>query len=225
MIRAAFLAVRGRSDFRVVNLSIQGNHLHLTVEPADAHALARGIHALTTRIARGLNRLMGARGPVFEERYHQHVLPTPTEVRRTLAYIEHNSEKHLAEVGRRIPAGTRDPYTIGHFGGRVLHPEGTAGMTAEPTTWLLRQGWRATASAGTPLAVQGSRFLRPSLVTAPGTERTRPPRRRGGQQQGGRDILTLPLPFPLAAAGRRAEPTAAPEPGGPSEAVLVATAA
>jgi REP element-mobilizing transposase RayT len=72
-------ALRGaalRPGFRVARFSVQGNHVHLVVEAATASALTSGMKALAIRLARGMNRLMGSRGPVLEDRYHAHVLRT-----------------------------------------------------------------------------------------------------------------------------------------------------
>lgn len=55
--------------------------------------------------------------------------------------------EHAAQVGRPLPAGYRDPYTVGYFGSRSLAPDGTAGMVAEPETWLLLEGWKRGAAA------------------------------------------------------------------------------
>jgi REP element-mobilizing transposase RayT len=156
VIREAFREAGIRPDFRVVALSIQGRHLHLVVEAASAEALARGIHGLKIRIARGLHRVMGQTGPVFDERYHQSVLSTPTQVRYALAYVLGNTVKHAAQVGRSLPPGYRDPYTVGYFGEQVLLPAGTEGMVAPPETWLLQHGWRKGADLSLPTAEQAA---------------------------------------------------------------------
>ncbi len=141
-IRAAFEGVASRPGFRVVGLSIQDRHLHLNAEPGGAEALARGLQALKIRLAQGLNRVMGRQGAVFAERYHQHVCRTPAEARHAIEYVERNTRKHAAQVGRILPAANRDPYTVGYFGDRVLLPSGTERMVSPPETWLLRDGWR-----------------------------------------------------------------------------------
>ncbi len=77
IIPRALRGILGRSDFRVVHFSIQGNHLHFVVEADDARALASGMKALSGRIAIRLNQLMKRRGRVVTDRYHAHVLRTP----------------------------------------------------------------------------------------------------------------------------------------------------
>jgi REP element-mobilizing transposase RayT len=169
VVRAAFVAGGTRPDFRVVGLSIQGNHLHPVIEAASEAALASGMQGLKVRIARGLNRLMGRHGPVFSERYFAHVLRTPAEVRRALAYVAGNTRKHAAELGRKLPDDFVDPYTAGYFGGTVLLPPGMDGMVVEPQSWLLRHGWGPSIlrrPLRSPLAGDGAGML-PFAVPSP----------------------------------------------------------
>jgi hypothetical protein len=65
--------------FPLVHYSVQGNHVHLLVEANDEKALSKGMNGLGTRIARRLNRVMGRKGKVLDDRYHGHILRTPTE--------------------------------------------------------------------------------------------------------------------------------------------------
>ena len=99
-LEAAFRAIPQRADFRVVEYSIQDDHLHMLVEANDRRALARGMKAIGTRVARAVNRVLRRAGPVLRDRYHLRVLRTPLEVRRALAYVVLNARKHL---GRRAP--------------------------------------------------------------------------------------------------------------------------
>ena len=100
----AFWGGANRFGFRLVHYSVQGNHVHLLVEADDERALSRGMNGLGTRIARRLNRVMSRRGKVLDDRYHGHILRTPSEVRRARAYLLANAQKHY---GQRGP----DPYT------------------------------------------------------------------------------------------------------------------
>src|SRR5262247_434373 len=45
-IREALEVVKGRSDFRVIEISVQRYHVHLVVEAANEIALARGMQSL-----------------------------------------------------------------------------------------------------------------------------------------------------------------------------------
>ncbi len=99
----AFWGGCNRFGFRLVHYSVQGNHVHLLVEAEDERALSRGMNGLGVRVAKGLNRVMRRRGRVLEDRYHGHILRTPTEVRRARNYLLQNAKRH---IGLRAP----DPY-------------------------------------------------------------------------------------------------------------------
>jgi REP element-mobilizing transposase RayT len=125
-------ALRGaalRPGFRLARFSVQGNHVHLVVEAATAAALTSGMKALAIRLARGMNRLMGSRGPVLEDRYHAHVLRTPAEVRRALAYVADNFASHARRRGEPVGEGFRDPF----------NSDARPDLVARPATWLLRR--------------------------------------------------------------------------------------
>ena len=90
-------AVRGAGKFglRVLQYSIQQNHVHLIAEADTALAFARGMQSLTISFAKRLrNRLRQPSGKVFLGRYHAHVLKTPTEVKNTLFYVLQNTARH-----------------------------------------------------------------------------------------------------------------------------------
>jgi putative transposase len=95
----AFWGGANRFGFRLVHYSVQGNHVHLLVEAEDARALSRGMNGLGVRVARGLNRVMRRRGQVLDDRYHAHILRTPTEVRRARNYLLDNARRHYGHVG------------------------------------------------------------------------------------------------------------------------------
>jgi hypothetical protein len=129
---------------RVVEYAIQDDHLHLLIEADDRRALARGMKAIGTRVARAVNRVLRRSGPVLRDRYHLRVLRTPLEVRRALAYVVLNARKRL---GRRAPrVGRADPASSGPWfsGWRdgVVAPARSPAPVAQALTWLLRVGWR-----------------------------------------------------------------------------------
>ncbi len=100
----AFWGGADRFGFRLVHYSVQGNHVHLLVEARNERSLARGMNGLGVRVAKGLNRVMRRRGKVLDDRYHGHILRTPTEVRRARSYLLQNARRH---IGLRAP----DPYS------------------------------------------------------------------------------------------------------------------
>ena len=95
IVDRAMAGVRRRTDFRVVHFTVLGNHLHAIVEAGGARALATGMRALSIRLARGLNAMMGRNGPVLEDRYDAHVLKTPAEVRNA---VRSHDPTHLAAL-------------------------------------------------------------------------------------------------------------------------------
>jgi REP element-mobilizing transposase RayT len=108
-----------REHFRLVHFAVMGNHLHVLVEASDREGLTRGMQGLGIRIARALNHLMQRRGRVVDDRYHAHILRTPTEVRHARRYLLNNAARHYGSVGTDAFASQRP-----------LVP---------PRTWLLRQ--------------------------------------------------------------------------------------
>ena len=142
-LRRALEAGHERAAFRVVHFSILGNHLHLIVEAVDRAALSRGLGGLEVRMARALNGAMGRTGPVFSDRYHAHVLRTPTEVARARRYVLENLAIHQRRAGQaragREPAG--EPWD-------ALTSAAMSACAAEPRTWLLRIGWRRGVQRG-----------------------------------------------------------------------------
>ena len=131
---AAALRVGGdRFNVRVIQFSVQGNHIHLVVEAPNRRALARAIQGLSIRVAKGLNRMMGRAGRVFDDRYHARVLRTPTEVRHAIHYVLGNARKHAAERGETYAPGYVDPYSSAGAPDLAL---------PLAQTWLLRAGWK-----------------------------------------------------------------------------------
>jgi REP element-mobilizing transposase RayT len=140
VIHGVLGAAARRTDFRVVHFSIQGNHLHLIVEASGTPALSSGMRGLGIRLARRLNRMMGRSGPVFEDRYHAHVLRTPAEARNALRYVLDNFASHAARRGEPARKGWVDSFSSA----KVKAPRTAQGeLFAEPVTkaartWLLR---------------------------------------------------------------------------------------
>ena len=132
-----------RRGFRVVHFSIQSNHLHLIVEADGRTALSRGVQGLTVRMARALNGAMERRGPVFADRFHSHILRSPTEVARARRYVLENLAIHLARAGENA-AGVRDRLTSNEL----------VSCAAPATTWLLRIGWRRAKRIGFDAAAE-----------------------------------------------------------------------
>lgn len=97
------LAMTRRPDFRIVEHSVQSNHLHLVGEAESADALARGMKSFLVRATRLLNRALGrARGSIWQGRYHRSDLTTPRQVRNALVYVLNNGRKHGVVPAREL---------------------------------------------------------------------------------------------------------------------------
>jgi putative transposase len=119
---------RERDGFRVVELSLQSNHLHLIAEADDQAALSRGIQSLAIRVAKRLNAALGRRGKVFAQRFHMHVLKTVREVVNAVDYVLSNWFRH---AGREVGIDDIDRLSS------VADPS----LVVRPQTWLLRMAW------------------------------------------------------------------------------------
>lgn len=134
-----------RDDFRVAQYSLQRNHLHLIVEADDRGALARGMIAVGSRLARAVNRVCRRRGPVVADRYHVRALRSPREVWNALRYVL-NCRRHDARalgLGCLDPASSArwfDGWSASPVSGAI--PEWLARPVARARTWLLGVGWR-----------------------------------------------------------------------------------
>jgi putative transposase len=150
-IRRAIAACIGRLDFRIAQVSIQSNHIHLIVEAEHRRALANGLRAFMISAAQHLDRARGRRGRVFIQRYHAVPLKNPRQTRHALTHVLNNWRRHREDrEGTRQLQAHVDPYSTG-----VLF-DGWAGL-AKPFTipegyeplpvcgarsWLLTVGWR-----------------------------------------------------------------------------------
>ena len=136
-LEEAFRAARIRFGMRIVHYSIQGNHVHLIVEAEDRASLTRGMQGLAIRMARTINRVLGRHGQVWADRYHSHLMKSRREVANALRYVFGNFAKHAAQWGE----GVR-PYADTFTSIRFLGLATVDDPVAQPTTWLLRIGWR-----------------------------------------------------------------------------------
>lgn len=128
-----------RTGFRVVHFSVQGNHVHLVTEANDRIAMTQGMRALSIRIAKQLNRVMGVRGRVYADRFHERVLTTPNEVRNVVRYVLGNHTRHLTQVGKAHLAAAIDAFSSAN---ESLAQVPTGPPWSRPESWLLRVGWR-----------------------------------------------------------------------------------
>lgn len=144
VLRRCLLRSNDRVGFRLCQYSVLNNHLHLIVEAKGRHELSRGMQGLCVRVARGLNRLWKRSGKVFADRYHDHILRTPREVRHALAYVLNNAHRHRIGFPWSLDLFTSGPWFDGWRSRREAPPVPTdvERPTARARTWLLNIGWR-----------------------------------------------------------------------------------
>jgi putative transposase len=166
--RDAFKVVRsvmrdqlGREDLRIIDLSIQGNHIHLVCEAESRAALSSGMQAFKIATGKRINRIRGRSGTVFADRYHEEILRSPTQTRRCLAYVLNNWRKHREDCGS---SRVCDPYSTGMWftGWREakrieVPPDLELLPRREPRSWLLRDGWKRGGPLISLFEVPGSR--------------------------------------------------------------------
>jgi len=168
IVERAFRAANDSGGLRLVQYSVQRDHVHLVVEvrpeeapawvvPAEAGArrrvaarlLASRMRGFGVRLARRLNKLFGRRGQLVAERYHARALRTPREVRNALVYVLGNRRKHLAQRGHVFSGAWIDPFASGvFFAGWVTPPWRMTTYASHdpppvvsPRTHLMRRGW------------------------------------------------------------------------------------
>jgi putative transposase len=149
-LRAVFAAGCARNlsgAFRLCHYAVLNDHLHLICEAEGRTALSRGLQGLLIRIARALNKLWSRRGSVFADRYHDHILKSPREVRNALRYVFGNGKKHAAEgrevsVPQAIDTFTSAPWFAGFRERITVHGiEAIVRPVTYARTWLLTEGW------------------------------------------------------------------------------------
>jgi REP element-mobilizing transposase RayT len=122
---------------RVIQFSIQRDHMHMIVESDGRGSLTSGMRALTIRLAKAVNKRLDRHGKVFGDRYHARPLRTPYEVRKALIYVLHNHKKHgythLIDTLSSAPW-----FDFAEQPARRTDPP----PTTEPILWLLTIGWR-----------------------------------------------------------------------------------
>ena len=148
-----------RSDFRIVHLSPEPDHIHLIVEAETNDALAAGVRAFQISAAQQLNRAIGKRrgtkrrGKVFADRYHARLIKSPTQAHHTIAYVVNNWRRHDQDEDWGETRFWDVDYmsSAPSFTGwkelatqRLMHDVDPAErlQVARPQSWLLAAGWQ-----------------------------------------------------------------------------------
>ena len=157
-MRNATITAALRERFRIVQVSIQRNHVHMLVEADSTLALARGMQGFQISAARHINTALGVgcrrrRGPVFADRYHVEVITSPTRARHALSYILNNWRHHKEDQQGLAATWLVDPFSSGISFPDWQELDGQAWMwpiretydplmVRRPQSWLLREGWK-----------------------------------------------------------------------------------
>jgi len=91
---------------RLIEFSVQGNHVHLIVEADSNQDLGRAMQGLAIRLAKAINTLMSRDGAVFADHYHSRLLLSPSELVNAMAYVIGNAAHHFGKTAC-------DPFTSG----------------------------------------------------------------------------------------------------------------
>jgi putative transposase len=141
------IASARRKGVRVIEYSIQDNHLHLMVEGRSSADLSNQMRTLFSRIAFAVNAVARRSGKLFRDRHHRHELTRPSEVRNALVYILFNDRKHRAQAHAQAQAKGRRTVGAGKAGraGRAAASGGptiTAALGLDPcsSAWWF-QDW------------------------------------------------------------------------------------
>lgn len=137
-----------RDRFRLVQYSIQSDHVHMIVEAGNAGDLACGLKSITARFARAVNRVFHRTGRVLADRCHVHVLKTPREVRNAIAYVLLNraaTSRSEAQLSRSPAASIRPLPGVGSRVGL----EGVVAVRIRPRWRPRARGCCSSAGAGT----------------------------------------------------------------------------
>jgi len=136
-----------RSWFRVLQFSVQSDHIHL-VEARDTPSLSRGMTGLSVRLARAYNAALRRRGHLWSERFHSRALKTPREVRNGLVYVLMNRRKHAPPAKDATARAFDVCSSAWWFGGWARPPSSGPPLPIQgvpvvpPETWLARTGWK-----------------------------------------------------------------------------------
>lgn len=163
-LRAATRAVLGRTDFRIVHISPEDDHIHVIVEAETHEALSRGVQAFQISAAQHFNRALGKRtgskrrGKVFADRYHARIIKSPTQARHSINYVLNNWRRHHEDdvLDRDIQGWDVDYMSSAPSfdGWRELEQRSLQYNIAyderlcvsRPQSWMLAEGWKRAGS-------------------------------------------------------------------------------
>lgn len=158
-VREATIVTAKRDDFRIVQMSVQRDHIHLLVEADDQRSLSKGVQGFSISAARQINKAINERGgdrrtgKVISDRFHARPLTSPRAVRNTLSYILSNWRHHGEDRAPFALSWKVDPFSSAalFFDWKELEhapvlwplpPTYHPLIVQRPRTWLLAKGWK-----------------------------------------------------------------------------------
>ena len=133
-----------REGFRIVEYSVQADHVHLVIEAESGSALTSGMRSFAVRVAMRVNSrvLRRHRGRVWGDRYHRRDLTSARQVRNALVYCLQNYKKHqrVTSGAPRIDLCSSARWFQGWTAIRQ-HDDGPR-PTEQAHTVLLRTAWQ-----------------------------------------------------------------------------------
>jgi putative transposase len=150
IVREALVAANEKFRFRVIEYSLQSNHLHMVAEAGDTYAVSRAMRGISISIAKRINAELGTRGVRVAERYFMKPLRTPLQTHLALRYVLNNYRRHAADWREFPRPDWVDPFSSGPWftgwrgkprSARDPCPEVARG-TRPPRTILLTQHWK-----------------------------------------------------------------------------------
>ena len=139
-VKACLVEAKERLETRIVHFSVQVDHIHLIVETRDRDWLSRAMTGLQVRIARVINKLLGRKGQVFNDRYHASKLSNPPKLRNALRYVLQNAAHHS-----QIQPGQIDSCSSGQWfdGWKDIKPKPQGpSPVAQAMSFALRILWK-----------------------------------------------------------------------------------
>ena len=154
VVRAAIERVNAGKKIRIVEYSIQSNHVHLIVEAANSADLSAGMASLNTGLGMRLNRVWDrvGQGSVFAERFHLVLVSSPPQMRRALNYVLRNDVHHRLHLKGLDPCSSAPAFAGWEQLQGIASKARTAAaakrcVSTKPQTWLLRVGWQQVKGA------------------------------------------------------------------------------
>jgi putative transposase len=148
VLLSCFRASNAASGLRIIDFSVQSNHVHMICEAADEQAVSSAMQGLGVRIARRMNAYWERKGTVFADRYHREDLKTPSQVRNAIRYVLQNVFRHSSRA-RFLSSGQPDEFSSGQWftGWKEAHLNGRPSdqddpPVVSPSVWLLTTGWK-----------------------------------------------------------------------------------